>query len=47
MKWYLEAMVISCPGNGEPCPSWPTGLGAGSKEDLDKAARLCAPAGPA
>ena len=45
MKWYLEAMVVSCAGNGDPCPSQPTGLGPGSKEDLDNAKRLCAPAG--
>ena len=47
MNRCLEAMVVSCPENGEPCPSWPTGLGPGSKEGLDKAARLCALAGTA
>ena len=35
-------MAVRCPGNGEPCPPWPTGLWPGSNEDEGDTERLCA-----
>lgn len=36
IEWYPRAVAVGCPGNGEPGPSWLTGLWPRSNEDVDK-----------